>query len=67
MDKYENTTDTLPTNFRKRVGGANQYVWFEYAPHKNSKHTWGQVLVSMNTGPINANKKVYNQRNKSEN
>ena len=63
-NKSEHPTVTLAANFQKPEGGANMYVWFGYVPQKICNHTLGQVWVSINADPINANKQVKNQRRK---
>ena len=61
---YEHPTGTLAMILHKPAGGANPYVRFVYGPQKKFNHTQGQVLLSINTDPNNANKQVNNQRRK---
>ena len=52
-DKCNKKTDTLVTTSHKPAGEANLHVQFLYYPQTIWNYTWGQVSVSMNTGPVN--------------
>ena len=66
MNKYEQPTGTLATTFYKFVSGTNKYTQFKYVPQKIFKHNQGQVSVSMNNYPINANKNFNNKQHKDK-
>ena len=59
-DKLQ-TTRTLAKTLLEPTGEENLYVQFVYVQQKICNHTQGQVLVSMNTDPINTNKQINNQ------
>ena len=50
------TSTIITTTFIKPAGEANMYVRFVYDPQTIFNNTRGQVLVSMNAGPIDKNK-----------
>ena len=62
VNKKLHSTVTLAMNFHKPEGGNNMYVRFGYVSQKQFNHSWGQVLVSINTDTINNNKQVHNQQ-----